>query len=174
LYREKGLAFSFNGGKDCTVLLPFYCDALIKARHGESFDKANGFRDGRHSVPLKVDPKEGKIKAIYFFLSDSFPEIEDFISKAVEDFNLELTKIPSVNMKKGMEEYLQKHPEIKAVVAGTRLSDPFSSHLQVFNPTDNGWPEFMRINPILDWDYCHVWEIMKAYSIPYCCLYDQG
>ena len=30
------------------------------------------------------------------------------------------------------------------------------------------------INPIIDWSNEEVWEFIKEYNIPYCCLYDEG
>lgn len=30
------------------------------------------------------------------------------------------------------------------------------------------------VNPIIDWTTAEVWEFIKEYNIPYCCLYDQG
>lgn len=30
------------------------------------------------------------------------------------------------------------------------------------------------INPIVDWDDAEVWEFIKEYKVPYCCLYDEG
>lgn len=32
----------------------------------------------------------------------------------------------------------------------------------------------MRINPILKWNYKNVWDFIKLFEIPYCCLYDEG
>jgi len=85
-----------------------------------------------------------------------------------------LTRIPNHDMKNGMEEYLRTHSMIKGIVAGTRRTDPFSAHLCAFCHTDNGWPEFTRINPILDWEYQDVWRVMLTFKIPYCHLYDRG
>lgn len=30
------------------------------------------------------------------------------------------------------------------------------------------------INPIIDWSNDEVWEFIKEYKVPYCCLYDEG
>ena len=30
------------------------------------------------------------------------------------------------------------------------------------------------INPIIDWTTAEVWEFIREYNVPYCCLYDEG
>ena len=47
-------------------------------------------------------------------------------------------------------------------------------HLSSFTMTDADWPQFMRVNPILDWSYINVWSCIRSLCVPYCSLYDNG
>lgn len=46
--------------------------------------------------------------------------------------------------------------------------------VDAFSPSDEGWPAFMRINPIMDWNYRHIWVFLRGLGLPYCSLYDSG
>ena len=63
---------------------------------------------------------------------------------------------------------------VKAVIMGNRRTDPWSQDLQPFTESSEGWPRFMRVFPILDWDYCAIWTFLRELNLPYCSLYDQG
>lgn len=77
-------------------------------------------------------------------------------------------------MRDAFSDYLSDHPNIRAIFVGTRRTDPHGANLKYFDPTDRGWPSFMRIHPVIDWHYAEVWAFIKELDIPYCGLYDLG
>lgn len=46
--------------------------------------------------------------------------------------------------------------------------------MDAFARTTNGWPDFMRVSPILHWTYDAIWDYIKMNNVPYCNLYDEG
>lgn len=77
-------------------------------------------------------------------------------------------------MKKAFTDFLQAHPAIKLIFVGVRRTDPHCQSLHEFDPTDNGWPSFMRCHPIVNWSYATVWTYLREANVPYCPLYDEG
>ena len=67
-------------------------------------------------------------------------------------------------------------PDMKAILMGTRGDDPHGKWVKDFSRTDvdKGWPDFMRVNPILTWSYVDVWNFIRRLQLPYCILYDRG
>ena len=47
----------------------------------------------------------------------------------------------------------------KAILVGTRRTDPHGEHLKHFDPTDNSWPAFVRVHPVIDWHYVDIWTV---------------
>jgi len=180
-FRFEHLALSFNGGKDCTVLLHLYAATLYRR-----FQK-------RTVIP-----------SLYIPLPSPFSELELFIHESIKAYDLDLfhclstkTKegvqlavetvmtpasgIPSQpnkgggeGMKKALETYKNKFPHVKGILIGSRRTDPYCDKLGFRNPTDQGWPDFVRINPIIDWSFSDVWMFLRRLGVPYCSLYDQG
>ena len=146
-FRPEQVAIAFNGGKDCMVML--------------------------HLIHAHLEKQSTKLKALYIRDTNPFPEVEDFIANSAKMYNLDLITIDGP-MKAALAALLDRHPEIEATVLGTRNSDPGSSYLTYFSPTDGDWPSVMRVSPILDWDYSYVWQFLRGLTLPYPIIYDRG
>ncbi|XP_074567457.1 uncharacterized protein LOC141824122 [Curcuma longa] len=162
LYEFEQVAFSFNGGKDSTVLLH-----LLRA--GYYLHQGKSECSNQH---LSDNALKCPIRTIYFESPCAFPEINSFTYETARDYDLQLETIHS-DFKSGLEALLKKKPT-KAIFLGTRIGDPNAVGQEQFSPSSIGWPPFMRVNPILDWSYRDVWAFLLTSKIKYCSLYDQG
>ncbi|CAL9177702.1 uncharacterized protein LOC135595339 [Musa acuminata AAA Group] len=162
LYEFEQVAFSFNGGKDSTVLLH-----LLRAGyylHKGKPECSNGsLSDSVLNCPIRT---------IYFESPCAFPEINSFTYETATVYGLQLETIHS-DFKSGLEALLKEKPT-KAIFLGTRIGDPNAVGQEQFSPSSIGWPPFMRVNPILDWSYRDVWAFILTCKVQYCSLYDQG
>jgi len=149
-YKLEGVALSFNGGKDCCVLLHLLY--LVLSKH----------------YPFS------QLKILYFSHPNSFPEVDNFVHKCVEIYGANIIFVTTPIMQ-ALTEQVKEH-SMKAVFMGTRSTDPRCSTLKEFAPTDtqHGWPALTRVNPILHWCYEDVWKFLKELNVPYCELYDRG
>lgn len=95
------IALSFNGGKDCTVLL--------------------------HLLSTVLPGNSRPIDCIYVPDADSFVEVEEFITYCIGFYNLNLVRFDGVDIKSALSTYLRDNPNKKAILMGTRQSDPYSS-----------------------------------------------
>ena len=151
MYNLNEICLGFNGGKDCTLVLHLYI-AYLK----------------------KMFPEHSRqILSLYIQNVTHFKEADQFMEECRANYNLNMIIIPG-DIKTGLEKLKKSHPNIKAVIMGTRRHDPYSSTLRSFAPTDDDWPDYMRILPILDWSYSEVWRFLREFDLPYCKLYDEG
>ncbi|KAI7844692.1 hypothetical protein COHA_001780 [Chlorella ohadii] len=188
--RTRGLAFSFNGGKDSTVLLHIIRATL--AQRQREHEKQAGSPWAGDDLPL------GGVLTFFFHHDTDFPEVLEFTHNTSKEYGLGM-EILTGDFKQGLSQLLaQTH--VQGIVLGTRRGDPNAAGRQIlcqftvclaanalctplprcgrgdpnaadqetFCPSSPGWPPFMRVNPILDWSY-H--DLAK---VPYCSLYDQG
>jgi len=113
------------------------------------------------------------LQAMFFDSQDEFPEVRRFVQWVAQALGLKMMVVAAgKSFRCGMEELVSGG--LRAVVMGQRRGDPWMEKVSVFSPSDDGWPPFMRINPIIDWSYSHVWDFLRAFGLPYCCLYDAG
>lgn len=194
-YGQDHVSLSFNGGKDCTVLLHLYAAVLTR----------------------KVLSAHKPIFALYIPDPSPFPALEEFIKITVQDYLLDLftcnlssdiqlpveSVTPGVStptalkgsngyighslqtqpvgaarggegMRRALELYKLRFPDIQAILVGTRRTDPHGTTLSYRNVTDPGWPAFERVNPIINWAYSDVWTFLRKLNVPYCTLYNEG
>ncbi|GAA5949423.1 hypothetical protein JCM3765_003404 [Sporobolomyces pararoseus] len=178
LYSINNLALSFNGGKDCTVLIHLLASSLLHLS-SPSF-----------STTTKATPSLPPIPTIYIRQPSPFPQEESFTSLCQSRYNLELSAVEGKSMKDSLREWIEERKsrlgiengEIKAVLVGTRRTDPHGAKLKAFDPTDPTWPKFIRVHPILDWSYHEIWQFLRHPNltlggdgkVEWCELYDYG
>ena len=96
------MACSFNGGKDCTVLLHLFTLAARRA----------GFREC--------------LKVAYISTAAPFREIEEFIRDTEDRYKdgVSFLKYPFMSMREGFAQFIDD-TGVKAILVGLRRSDPY-------------------------------------------------
>jgi FAD synthetase len=91
--------------------------------------------------------------------------VEDFVTTSSKTCSLSLSRYAK-GMKEAFTDYLHDFPTVKAIFVGTRRTDPHGEFLTHFDPTDHGWPAFMRVHPVIDWHYVDIWTVCLPFSLP--------
>lgn len=105
-----------------------------------------------HNGAAKLPPFPETLHSVYIVSADPFAEVDDFVEKSSAMYHLDVARF-TLPMKKGLEVFKAQNPSVKAIFVGTRRTDPHGETLKHFDPTDAGWPDFMRIHPVIDWHY---------------------
>lgn len=162
------LSISYNGGKDCLVLLFLYLGALHSRFTKSSALRTSESNDRSHPVDLPPT-----LQAVYIVVKNPFQSVDDFVASSIERYHLYLSRYEGP-MKECFADYLKEHSKVRAIFVGTRRTDPHGSDLTFFDPTTRGWPDFMRIHPVINWHYAEIWTFIRELGLPYCSLYDLG
>ncbi|KAI6383554.1 hypothetical protein MCOR25_000011 [Pyricularia grisea] len=181
------LSLSYNGGKDCLVML-----ILILACLPRHFDTSNTpaptTEPASTTTPVKAIPQPPRppgssppgarrfpdsLQAVYVVSRHPFAEVDAFVDRTSAEYHLAVERIAQP-MKPALHTYLAARPAVRAVFVGTRRTDPHGESLTHFDATDPGWPPFMRVHPVIDWHYAEIWAFIRHLGIPYCELYDRG
>lgn len=115
----------------------------------------------------------GAFKSVYVASEKAFEEVDTFVDNSCQEYGLQQIRL-SEPMKAAFEHFLSENPTVKAIIVGIRRSDPYGQQLKPFDPTDSGWPDFMRVHPVLEWKYVNIWDFLRGTDSAYCCLYDKG
>lgn len=168
LYQPDSLIISFNGGKDASLILYLTIAAMAQ------------YYDQHPSLP-RYRPR-----AVYFDHPDEFPAVRTYsrATSSIETADLDLWAFSAgTSFPAGLSALVQAHaPRPLAFVLGTRVGDPNAAGQTAFIPSSSSYmPPFMRVNPILDWEYGRVWYCLRKSSSSstehwweYCSLYDEG
>ncbi|KJH51414.1 phosphoadenosine phosphosulfate reductase family protein [Dictyocaulus viviparus] len=114
------------------------------------------------------------IHGFHIMCEDQFPEATQFIIDAAKNYNIIVTEYPGP-IKSGLELLKNEQKDVIAVLLGSRLGDPHGKNMKSeVQWTDENWPRFLRVCPILSWSYRDVWTFLRNLCVPYCPLYDMG
>lgn len=106
-YGASEIFLSFNGGKDCTVLLD-----LVSKLFVEKY------------------PKE-RLLCLYIQPENPFEEIEEFIRECEQQYKIEV-KVIRDTVKGALAEICRQNPQLKACVMGCRRTDPYCQNLNEY------------------------------------------
>ena len=142
------ISLSYNGGKDCLVLLILLLASL--STHPTTSSSPS-------SLP-------SKLQSVYIISPHPFAEVDSFVSASETKYALDLARY-AMPMKEAFRVYLEEHRGVKAILVGTRRTDPHGQMLTHFDETDKGWPAFMRVHPVIDWHYAEIWAVGLSFFL---------
>lgn len=166
------ISFSYNGGKDCQVLLLLYLGCLW-----EFF--ALQVSRSQYAAAYQRFPLQN-LFSVYIDLAETFPSLETFVDETAARYELSLYSsrrehgAQASDMAAAFSDFLERYPETQAILIGVRATDPFGETLKPVQKTDKGWPDFYRVQPLLHWRLAHVWSFLLYSGEPVCGLYEHG
>jgi FAD synthetase len=193
------LSLSYNGGKDCLVLLVLILACLPRHYDSTTADcpstssapssspsattipnnQQNNISNkniltsqiptNTPAAPTPVRPGTPKpfpatLQSVYIVSPSPFAEVDAFVGESVARYHLELCRY-GLPMRAALGAYLEERPGLRAVFVGTRRTDPHGAALAHFDPTDAGWPAFVRVHPVIDWHYAEIWAVSVSLSL---------
>lgn len=107
-YKLSEIFLSFNGGKDCTVLLHFVIELFRELKF-----------DSKSLICVHVQP------------ANPFEEVEKFVRSCEIRYNISIKNVQG-SIKETLFLLCNEQKELKACIMGCRRTDPYCSDLNVF------------------------------------------
>lgn len=202
LYGPFCMVGSYNGGKDAVVIFHLmravhahYCHEM---QQKEIIDSNNNGKGGKEESAVMIP----RPRVIYFNNKDEFPEVLDLLQDTVGLYDLDMLAFKEgVSFGEGLKYLVERNyapgmnglsfygnnnnnestthrhlppPHPLAFILGTRSNDPNAGSQNIYAPSSHYMPPFLRVNPILNWNYGQVWHFLRTFELPYCKLYDDG
>ena len=186
LYGPHCMVGSYNGGKDACVI--FHLMRAVHAKFCGDMVEVHDQSKGDIMIP--------RPRVIYFQHPDEFPSVTSLLEDTVAKYDVQMLAFaegtsfpnglkylvennypPGVNgqyhsQQSSIERDIPSHP--LAFILGTRSDDPNAGSQGIYAPSSHYMPPFLRVNPILNWTYGHVWHFLRIFNLEYCTLYDEG
>lgn len=158
--RLEHVSLSYNGGKDCLVLLILIlaCLPALETSTNAFTSDTDKKSEGSEDAEAINSNNTHILQALYIVSSKPFAEVEDFVATTSKEYHLDLDRY-ALAMRPALDAYLSKKQNIKAIFMGTRRTDPHAELLTHFDVTDKDWPQFMRVHPVIDWHYVEIWAV---------------
>ncbi|KAJ3450131.1 fad synthase [Anaeramoeba flamelloides] len=158
-YGYDGLSLSYNGGKDCLIIL----------------DIIHSMATGLLPTKLRTPEKLKDILLFYLHDEDDFEEMKQFVESSLNQYGFRnYTKFTTNSLKEGLIHILKENPKVQGIFLGTRVVDLKGRNQPIFAPTNGNWPKSIRISPVMEWEYSDVWGYLTTKKVGYCKLYDNG
>lgn len=106
-YNHDEIFLSFNGGKDCTVLLHLMCHLYAKKYPDQA------------------------LLCVYILSNDPFDEIEAFVQECASRYPIAVDEVHG-DTRAALADICRRRTQLKACVMGCRRTDPFCGNLSAF------------------------------------------
>jgi FAD synthetase len=184
LYGPEFVVGSYNGGKDAVAIMH-----LQRAAHAHFYREMQRKASSSSSSTQLIVPIAPRV--VYFDNPDEFPEVSSLLDETVEGFDLDMMVFgEGVSFADGLTHIIEAGIEktsagdgaisptethhLMCFILGTREGDPNSGGQETFAPSSDWMPPFMRVNPVIKWNYGQIWAFLRGFNLQYCTLYDGG
>ena len=156
--KERKILISFNGGKDCVVILHLLAGIMSLA---EMRAHCVFFVHEKCELPGE---------------SDELPEAVAFRDWLMAALRVDFHVCRGATLSEHLWRLVRDTYRVSSVLLGTRRTDPSGAwQTGCLSKTTSSWPpDIVLVSPVFSWTYDMVWEYTLRLDVPRCALYDRG